>query len=141
MQIPKRHKKRKKEKIKTTTMHVVTQAFLFFFPNFVIQGLGFTINPKPYPHSGISQIWAAFSLKIQKSCYILATPSKLLSKYDNFEKKKKGEEKNRSKFGDFGCSFSFTENILCMVRHTTQISFVTKWQNFAQRKKKEKKKG
>jgi hypothetical protein len=28
--------KRKKEKIKTTTMHVVTQAFLFFFPNFVM---------------------------------------------------------------------------------------------------------
>jgi hypothetical protein len=28
--------KRKKEKIKTTTMHVVTQAILFFFPNFVM---------------------------------------------------------------------------------------------------------
>jgi hypothetical protein len=36
MQIPKMHKRERKEKIKTTTMHVVTQASLFFFPNFVI---------------------------------------------------------------------------------------------------------
>jgi hypothetical protein len=28
--------KRKKEKMKTTTMHVVTQAFFFIFPNFVM---------------------------------------------------------------------------------------------------------